>query len=162
MSFDLAGQDFGKPQDGRPLHDRVMVARKVMGCDAPERQGVPALRRAIIEVVPARFRLDQDDAARVGARLVAVQGQPVRPEYVVEPAQAIGADLTGDLATEDRLIESPISDRFGIEAAEAFERRPGLSARGPGQVGREARQALKVIKGVQRRSAGRGPNNRSG
>ena len=144
MSINLAGQDFGKPLDGRPLHDRVMVAREVMGCDAPERQGVPAPRRPIIEVIPARFRLDQDDAARVGARLVAVQGQPVRPEDVVEPAQAIGADLAGDLATEDRLIESPIPDRFGIEAAEAFERRPSLSARGSGQVGREARQALEV------------------
>ena len=100
----------------------------------------------VIEVVPARFRLDQDDAARVWARLVAVEGQPVRPEYIVEPAQAFGADLTGDLATEDRLIESAISHRLGIEAAEAFERRPGLPAGGPSQVGGEARQALELVK----------------
>ncbi len=80
----------------------------------------------------------------------------------MEPAQAIGADLTGDLATEDRLIESPISDRFEIEAAEAFERRPGLPARGPGQVGREGHQALKVVKRMRRCSAARAPSNRSG
>ena len=149
VSINLAGQDFGKAIDGRPLHDRVMVARQVMDCDAPERQGIPAPRRRLIEAIPARFRLDQDDPAWIWAGPVAIQGQPVRPEYVMESTQAIGADLTGDLATEDRLIERPIAYRFRIEAAEAFERRPGVPARRSGQVDREAHQALKVIRCVR-------------
>ena len=117
VAFDLTGQNLGEPQDGRPLHDRVMVAGKMMGCDTPECERLPAVCRAWIEVVQLRFRLDQDDTARVGARLVAVERQPVRSVDVVKPLQAFCADLAGDLAP--RSLDSSISDRLESEAAEA-------------------------------------------
>ena len=90
MSINLVSQDFSKPLDGRPLHDRVMVARQVMRCDAPERQGIPAPRRTIIVVIPARFRLHEDDAARS------------RGEARSRPAPAGSPDIRRGASADDR------------------------------------------------------------
>ena len=59
--------------------------------------------------LPGSIPPDQDDAARVGARLVAVQRQPVRSVDVVKPSQAFRADLAGDLATVDRSRQTAVS-----------------------------------------------------
>ena len=154
-AFDLTRQDFGEPLDRGPLQDRVVVARNEIGCDAPDRQVLPAPRRVTLKVAPARFRPNQDDASGVGARLIAIQGQAVRPIDVVQSPEAFGADLAGDLATEARLLESPVSDRFGIETAEALEERPGRPPRCAGQVGHEGHQALTVINGMRRMARNR-------
>ena len=71
----------------------------------------------------------------------------------MEPAQAIGADLAGDLATEDRLIESPIRIDSGSRPRRRSSDAQVSPARGPGQVGREGHQALdgrRRVRGVPR------------
>ena len=64
-TFNLAGQDFGEPFDCGLLQDRVVVARNLMGRDAPDRQVGPASCRVILKR-SALFRAEQDDASRVG------------------------------------------------------------------------------------------------
>src|SRR5271157_849704 len=90
QAFDLARQDLGEPLDRGPLQDCVVVAPNVVGCDAPDCQVVPAPRRVTLKIAPARFRPDQDDTSGVSARLIAIQGQAVRPIDVVQSPQACG------------------------------------------------------------------------
>ena len=146
---------------GQPaLHDRVVVARHVMGRDASERQAFPAPCRVVIERISARSRADQDHATGVGARPIAIQSQPVCPEDLVEPPQSFGPI--------SRAISLPRIDRSNVPSRIDSGSRPRSCSsdarsapRGSSEVGREGHQ-LSRSSMAARAPPWRAPSNRSG